>query len=184
MFDKSFAGICQFVWFFLGIWGTKTNQDSRVGRISKHVEQTSDEAMQHGHHHHGGIEGWLRHKQSNLFVHPQGGIGRPDVPLLLHPGGYGEHRLKFRWHLNGDLEHIESGLYVHPQGGHGKENALLLLCPGGGEDRLKWQLMGNCLQHTQSGLYVHPQGGIGKENVHLLLCPGGGEGRLEFELVA
>jgi len=41
---------------------------------------------------------YLRHKESGLFVHPLGGQANSNgIKLILHPGGYGEQRLQFRW---------------------------------------------------------------------------------------
>jgi hypothetical protein len=127
---------------------------------------------------------YLRHKQSGMFVHPEGGIvNRNEQPLVLHPGGY-ESRLLFRWN-QGCLQHVESGYYVHPQGGHANRDDVLLVFhqagPEPGRIGLRWD--GQYLASTETNRLVHPQGGVGKQNGRLVFHNDRGGERLFFEEV-
>lgn len=120
--------------------------------------------------------GYVQHLDSRLFVHPQGGHGKANTSLVLHPGGLwasglgtktpkivGEDRLVWNLHADGSLEHAESG------GARGLPRMFSYQC-----QRASIQ--------TSPGLFVHPKGGRAKEEVPLILHPGGHERRLAFEL--
>lgn len=127
---------------------------------------------------------YLRHKQSGLFVHPEGGrVCTNGQPLILYPGGFGETRLLFQWNA-GCLQHVESGYYVHPEGGHANcDNGRLVFYNAGPEDRLNLRWEGQALKSVESGRYVHPLGGTGSQGAALVFYTGNGGDRIGLEEV-
>jgi hypothetical protein len=127
---------------------------------------------------------FLRHKQSGLFVHPEGGVvNRNNQPLVLW-GGSGEIRLLFQWN-GGSLQHVESGYFVHPEGGRADKDEVRLVFHQGGPEpaRIGLNWNGSYLESNDTKRLVHPKGGVGVQGCYLVYHSAIAGERIFFEEV-
>jgi hypothetical protein len=58
---------------------------------------------------------FLKHANTGLYVHPEGGRAAIGAKLVLLPGPHRNRKdLKFEFRSDGSIIHSESGLAVHP----------------------------------------------------------------------